>query len=187
MAPVGSDAKFAARPERPLDPETRLRNDQATRVSDVDTSHVVPLRDLPELPHGTTSQRTGEHADYTYRRHDPDWMPPTEPTPAPTLPVSTSPARPWDLLDAPPVVTLEAAAPPPPAGYTHIARFPLISITSGKFNGRGDLDITFRVSVDDVDKVMPMWRLRRDGYFFYMDAYGLAFDELDGFGDHDVV
>ena len=196
-------AKYAARAERPCPIEIDAANRRAERISDVDTSYVVPLKDLPDLPSGTTSQRTGDHADYAYRADrafdvtDLDAARAARDAVREMSEHSAHPSNPSDPDDdltdeeaveallkavftsAHPVYDGHVLIPEP---FHHIARFPLTAMGGGKILSNGSFEFTLKVDSSDIEKVLPLYRKRQDGLLFYVDFYALPIADIpEGF------
>lgn len=181
-------AKYAARPERPCPPEITASNRRAERISDVDTSYVVPIRDLPPLPNGLTSQVTGESADYRVNpssevtdlravREARDQV--SEHTDA-----SREEEHFEEFIDKlfttkHPIYDGHELIPEP---FAHIARFPLTAMGGGKILSNGSFEFTLKVDADSVEKVLALYRKRQDGLLFYVDFYALPIQDIpEGF------
>lgn len=186
-------AKYAARPEKPIPPGIAQRNWGAERISDVDTSYVVPLTELPDLPSGLTSQQTGEHADYRVN-------PVTEVTDLravreardvvfqPVREVCDNEPDLSDMSDDELLEIIRTITPQFPGHltipevYHHIARFPLTAMGGGKILSNGSFEFTLRVDAADIERVLPLYRKRQDGLLFYTDFYALPIAEIpEGF------
>lgn len=190
-------AKYAARPERPCPPEVTAANRRAERISDVDVSYVVPLKELPALPNGNTSQRTGEQADYAYRASEVTDLSSVREA-RDIVRDSVREAReesehPEDELTDDQVESVISAlftTKHPvydgheliPEPFSHIARFPLTSMGSGKILTNGSFEFTLKVDDAAIEKVLALYRKRQDGLLFYVDFYALPLADIpEGF------
>lgn len=179
-------AKYAARPERPCPPEIYAANRRAERISDVDVSYVVPLKELPALPNGNTSQRTGEQADYSYRASEVTDL-------SSVREAREESEHPEDELTDDQVESVISAlftTKHPvydgheliPEPFSHIARFPLTSMGGGKILTNGSFEFTLKVDDAAIEKVLALYRKRQDGLLFYVDFYALPLADIpEGF------
>lgn len=190
-------AKYAARPERPCPPEIYAANRRAERISDVDVSYVVPLKELPALPNGNTSQRTGDQADYAYRASEVTDLSSVREA-SDIVRDSVREARdesehPEDeLTDEQVTAVIDALFTTKhpvydgheliPEPFSHIARFPLTSMGGGKILTNGSFEFSLKVDDASIEKVLALYRKRQDGLLFYVDFYALPLADIpEGF------
>lgn len=145
-------AKFAAKPEIPIDRDIDLANRAKLRVQDVDVAHVVMLRDLPVLPTGTTSQVTGEDAEYTWRKDNIDAL---------------------EVLAGNVPDTLACPPPDIPEGFINIENIFVEGIAGGKLANNGGLNLTIRTTPESSEAALRMFKNRRPGFLLYMCVYGV--------------